>query len=94
VVNATSRSVRHGTATGFAFEGTNAVDVLGGIERALALYEQPLVWRKVQRQAMAQEFGWSESARRYLALYHDLAPQAEAMSEAAGADPLFEKAAG
>jgi starch synthase len=64
------------------------------IERALALYRQPLAWRKVQRQAMAQDFGWSESARRYLALYQDLTPQAAAISEAMTDDPIPEKASG
>lgn len=82
VVDATDSSIRHGTATGFAFEGANTTDMLHCIERALAIYRQPLIWRKMQRQAMAQNFGWSESARRYLALYHDLAPEAVAAPEA------------
>ena len=64
VVAATDRSVRRDTATGFVFESANSADMLQCIERALALYRQPLVWRKVQRKAMAQDFGWSESARR------------------------------
>ena len=92
VVDATDRSVRCGTATGFAFESPNTADMLGCIERALALYRQPLVWRKVQQQAMAQDFGWSEPARRYLAIYHDLAPRPVAISEAA--DSVLDKAAG
>jgi starch synthase len=94
IVDTAERSVRQGTATGFAFESANSADMLLCIERALALYRQPLAWRKVQRQAMAQDFGWSESARRYLALYHDLTPQAAAISEAVTADPILEKAAG
>ena len=91
VVDTDERSVRQGTATGFAFEGANSADMLHCIERALALYRQPLAWRKVQQQAMAQDFGWSESARRYLALYHDLAPQAAAISEAMTAAPIPER---
>ncbi len=92
VVDATDHSVHRGTATGFAFESANTADLLHCIERALALYSQPLAWRKMQRQAMAQDFGWSESARRYLALYRDLAPQSVEISETA--DPVLEKAAG
>ena len=92
VVDAAERSVRQGTATGFAFESANTADMLHCIERALALYRQPLAWRKMQRQAMVQDFGWSEPAHRYLALYHDLAPQPVEISEAA--DPVLEKAAG
>jgi starch synthase len=92
VVDATDHSVRHGTATGFAFESANSADLLHCIERALALYSQPLAWRNVKRHAMVQDFGWSESARRYPALYRDLAPQPVEISEAA--DPVLEKAAG
>jgi starch synthase len=94
VVAATDHSLRQGTATGFAFESANAADMLHCLEQALALYRQPVAWRKVQRQAMAQDFGWSESARRYLALYHELAPRAAAISEAVTAGPVLEKAAG
>jgi starch synthase len=92
VVDAPDRTVHCGTATGFAFESPNIANMLGCIERALALYRQPSVWRKVQQQAMAQDFGWSEPARRYLAIYHDLAPRPVAISEAA--DPVLEDAAG
>lgn len=94
VVDATDRSDFGGTGTGFAFENANGADMLRCIERALVLYRHPLAWRKVQRRAMAQDFGWSESARRYLALYQDLAPQAVAISEAVTDDPVLEKAAG
>jgi starch synthase len=88
VVDANDHSVLRGTATGFAFEGANSVDMLHCIERALGLYSQPLAWRKVRRQAMAQDFGWSVSAHRYLALYGDLAPHPVEISE------VVEKAAG
>jgi starch synthase len=94
VVDATDRSVRQGTATGFAFESVNSADMLHCIERALALYSQPFAWRKVQRQAMAQDFGWSESARHYLALYRDLAPDAAVTSAAMADDLAPNKASG
>ena len=94
VVDVTDHSVRRGTATGFAFEDVNSADMLHCIERALALYAQPLAWRKVQRQAMAQDFGWSDLARRYLALYHELAPDAVGISGAMTDDPVPEKASG
>ena len=81
VVDADDGSIRQGTATGFAFTSADTDDFLRCIERALALYRQPLMWRKVQLQAMAQDFGWSESARRYLALYRELAPQSVAVPE-------------
>jgi starch synthase len=76
VVDATDDTLNRGTATGFVFEGTTGVDMVRCIERAFALFRQPMAWRKVQQQAMAQDFGWKESARRYLALYRNLVPHA------------------
>jgi starch synthase len=94
VVDATELSIRESTATGFTFEGVSTTEMLDCIERALALYQQPLAWRKVQRQAMAQDFGWAKSAHQYLALYHDLAPFDAARPEAIIDDCVREKAAG
>jgi starch synthase len=94
VVDATDVSVSRGTATGFAFERADGADLVRCLERALALYQQPLAWRKVQRQAMAQDFGWEEPARRYLALYHSLVPEAVTTAEAIASDPMPELAAG
>ena len=81
VVDATDDTLHRGTATGFMFEGTTSDDMVRCVERALALYRQPMAWRNVQRQAMAQDFGWEEPARRYLALYRSLMPQAVATPE-------------
>jgi glycogen synthase len=45
-------------ATGFAFREANIPAMLDGLDRALALYTKPGVWRKMQRRAMTREFGW------------------------------------
>lgn len=92
VTDATDSSVRGGTATGFVFETADIGDLLRCVDRALALYRQPLTWRKVQRNAMAQDFGWSQSARRYLALYQELVPEPLARPVAAMDDPILEEA--
>jgi glycogen synthase len=42
----------------------------------LALYHQPVAWRRMQTTAMTQDFGWDASARHYLAVYRKLAPHA------------------
>jgi starch synthase len=76
VVGVTEDTLDRGTATGFTFEGTTSDDMVRCIAGALVLYRQPMAWRKVQRQAMAQHFGWEEPARCYLALYRSLVPQA------------------
>ncbi len=54
--------------------------MIESLDRALALYDWPIAWCKMQRQAMSRDFGWSVSAQRYFALYRKLAPHA------AGAD--------
>jgi starch synthase len=76
IVDATERNIRLGTANGFAFREASAHVMIECLDRALALHRQPLAWRKVQRQAMSQDFGWAASARRYAALYRKLAPRA------------------
>jgi starch synthase len=63
-------------ATGFSFVEQSAQAMLACLDRALAAYAQPIAWRRLRRQAMAQDFGWQASAGRYLALYRELAPLA------------------
>jgi starch synthase len=94
VTDATSASVARGTATGFAFERADAGDMLQCLERALALYRQPLAWRKLQRQAMAQDFGWEGPARRYLGLYRSFVTEPSGTRAGAADDPPPEVAVG
>lgn len=61
-----------GEATGFAFAGSGLDDLLACAGRALEVFRQPVAWRRMQRQAMRQDFGWDEPAREYLALYRTL----------------------
>ena len=76
VVDASDALIQLEAANGFAFQEASAAAMLACLDRALALYGQPVLWRKVQRVGMRQDFGWEESARKYLALYRRLAPQA------------------
>src|SRR5271167_2053731 len=48
VVDAIEQSVHCETATGFAFERPTANDLVACARRALALYRQPIAWRKTQ----------------------------------------------
>jgi starch synthase len=73
VVDADEHAVRTGAATGFSFEEPSAPALLACVDRALSAYAQPLIWRRMQEQAMARDFSWEASARRYLALYCELA---------------------
>ena len=56
-------------ATGFVFEDADSTGLMGAVERALALYKEPLAWRRLQLKGMEEDFGWTASAERYVALY-------------------------
>ena len=69
VVDATATSIADRSATGFVFDEPNHEDLTAALARALSLYREPLTWRRLQLQAMAQDFSWSASASKYAALY-------------------------
>jgi starch synthase len=58
-------------ATGFVFEDATSTGLMGAVERALALYREPLAWRRMQLKGMEEDFGWTVSAERYTKLYHE-----------------------
>jgi starch synthase len=74
VRDADEQAMRADTATGFSFREQSVAAMLAGLHRALDVYVQPFSWRRLQRRAMGQDFGWQASAKRYLALYRALAP--------------------
>ena len=41
--------------------------------RALALWRQPITWRRIQSRAMSRDFSWTQSANQYRDLYYALA---------------------
>jgi len=73
VVDATDEAVRAGRATGFTFDAADASALAATVQRAVQALKQPDVWRGLMRTAMAQDFSWSGSAKRYLALYEAIA---------------------
>lgn len=76
VVDATPDNIQAGIATGFLFDEPSADDLIACMMRALSLYRQPIIWRKLQSNAMRQEFGWQHSAQAYVDLYRDFMPGA------------------
>ncbi len=72
VTDATAAALHDGTATGFVFKESSAEALSECLQRAVALYAQPRAWRRVQKQAMTRDFGWEQSAKRYLELYRGL----------------------
>jgi starch synthase len=77
IIDATDEKLRRGTANGVVFEEVSPVAMLAALDRALALYAQPILWRRLQSFGMSQDFGWNASARHYSNLYRKLVPDAE-----------------
>ena len=50
--------------TGFLFSEATAEGMLDAVDRALELWPQPLVWRRLQRAAMVQVSSWAAPAER------------------------------
>jgi starch synthase len=70
VVDVDAQSIMDSTATGFMFEEPTPLILGETIDRACHLYRQdPGTWTQIQRQGMAQNFGWEASAKEYLNLY-------------------------
>jgi starch synthase len=55
--------------TGFLFDDYDAADFMRAAVRAVDQYKDPEAWRNMMREAMARDFGWEQSAAKYLNLY-------------------------
>lgn len=77
VTDAAHNALSADRATGFSFDGLTAAALVQCIERALALFQQPIRWRRLQRSAMRQDFSWRSSAEQYAGLYRSLINQPE-----------------
>jgi starch synthase len=71
VIDANDANLAQGTATGFVFGEATPQALLHTIRRALALYRQPAVWRKLMVTGMSQDYSWQHSAKDYLRLYQE-----------------------
>ena len=78
VVDATPEAVAAGRATGFVFKEPRAEALAGALDRALDMYRtRHDEWAALQQRAMAEDFGWAQSARQYLDLYEELVRSAD-----------------
>lgn len=57
------------TGTGFLFSDYTAASLLDALKRAFCVYADPGMLTAMVRRAMAQDFSWKRSARRYLDVY-------------------------
>jgi len=69
IIDATPELIKQGTATGFIFDKPDAKALGTAVLRALKLYQQPRLWKKLVFAAMQQDFSWRRSAKHYLDLY-------------------------
>jgi starch synthase len=62
-----------GAGNGFKFDAYTKSALLGGLDRALAQWNDRRAWEVLVRNAMAEDFSWDRSARAYLDLYRSVA---------------------
>ena len=72
VVNASEENIRTGKATGFTFDGFYYDAFAGTIRHAFEIFSRQNEWRKIQRNAMGQHFGWEDAAKQFLPLYEQV----------------------
>jgi len=61
-----------GGGTGFLFEKYDSQEFLKSIKKALAVFQNKPVWNHLRQNAMAKDFSWNNSAKKYLNLYQRL----------------------
>ncbi len=72
VVDANEMALAAGVATGFHFAPVETGMLVAAVGRALSVWRQPQLWRRLQRNAMQTDVGWRQPAKRYASLYRDL----------------------
>ncbi len=63
---------RTGEGTGFVFDEFDAHALARAIDTALRTYRDPKQWRRLQQNAMAQDFSWERQILKYVELYKRL----------------------
>ncbi len=72
VIDANPAALAAEVATGVQFDGVHYHALRAAIDRVIALYHQPRVWRRVQRNGMKADFSWDASGQAYADLYREL----------------------
>jgi starch synthase len=62
-----------GRGNGFLFREHSTANLLEAIERALAVYRDAARWKRLVTNAMASDFSWTASAKRYVEIFRELA---------------------
>ncbi len=72
VIDTTKATLRNKTATGFVIDDVNETALKARILEAITYWQQPKIWREIQRHGMQLDVSWSQSAKAYLLLYQDI----------------------
>jgi starch synthase len=59
----------NGQGNGFKFTGYTPVELLGAMQRTLAVYQDQAAWQSLMRKNMALDFSWDTVAPKYVDLY-------------------------
>jgi starch synthase len=58
-----------GTGTGFKFLDYSGTALVQTVRRALQLFEDERIWKRIQLNGMAKDFSWKGSAKEYEKVY-------------------------
>jgi starch synthase len=76
VIDCRPETLANGTATGFVCAAETPEALLDALRRAHACWLDKALWRRLQENGMARDFGWTAPAGQYLELYRRLRPAA------------------
>ena len=72
VIDANEAALGAGTGSGVQFSPVTHEMLEAAIQRTAALWREPAVWRRLQRNAMGTDVSWRRPASRYAALFRAL----------------------
>lgn len=58
--------------SGFKFSGNDLEGIMGLLQKALCLFAERDIWRRIQKNAMAMDFSWEKVVPQYLKLYKNV----------------------
>ena len=72
IIDANDAAIAAGVATGLHHDGVTRDTLTRAIRRAIALYDRPDRWCRIQKNGMRTDVSWTASGARYAALYRSL----------------------
>jgi len=84
VIDASPMALGAGAATGVQFAPITTEMLESALMRTVGLYRDRSTWTKLQTNGMATDVSWRDPARRYAALFREVAAEAHATATPAG----------